>query len=177
MGYCDRSSQHRTQYPVPVKPVLEAIERWLQEEAQRSGWDPRKHNHGIAPPMMVLAKRAGMSHESCSRAYYRFRNETKRMSRDVAARFIEATYGDELWEHPELAPFKPEPEPDGEDWRWPEERVDGEHGIRHWAWQQVKAMSRKERRAVAVGLERLPVDDDSRPARHASLAANRKLAA
>ena len=65
----------------------------------------------------------------------------------------------------------------GDEWRRPEEILDGEHGVRHWAWQQVKAMTRKERHAVAVGLDRLEVIDESRPARKASLSANRKLAA
>jgi hypothetical protein len=156
--YLDRSAQHQAHYPVPVKPVLEAIERWLADEAKRSGWRRGRRNQGIASPYTRLAVRAGMSKSSCERTISRFRKETTRMTLACAERFIDATYGDELWNSPELAPFRPVPTGDG---------MLSERDIRHWAWRQVKAMSRNDRRAVAMGLSRLLDADESRAARHA----------
>lgn len=163
MGYVDRTAAHEAHYPIPVKPVLEAIERWLVEEAERSGYN-RSFRNGIASPLITLAARADMSEATCARNLSRFRNESKRMTLTTAERFINATYGDELWEHPELKPFRPSLhlEVNGDDWRRPEEQVDGEHGIRHWAWRVVKDMTPLERRAVAVGLDMFEVEDHSR---------------
>jgi len=53
-------------------------------------------------------------------------------------------------------------------WMLPEERVQGEHGIRHWAWREVKKLTRKERYCVSLmDIEAIRDVDDSRPARHA----------
>lgn len=66
--------------------------------------------------------------------------------------------------HAEVKPILVE----GDEWRRPEEIVDGEHGIRHWAWQVVKSMTPAERKAVALmDVSVLRDVDDSRPARHA----------
>jgi hypothetical protein len=66
---------------------------------------------------------------------------------------------------------KPDVQPiaaDPDDWRRPEEILDGEYGVRHWAWNVVKGMSRAERRAIAaLDIDAIRNVDESRPARHA----------
>jgi len=118
--YLDRSAQNRALYPVPVKPVLEAVERWLVEDKKRTGWNPGGRD-GISSPMANLAQRAGVSYSSFSRTIYRLRNESQHMSMAQAERLIEATYGDVVWDHPGLRMVRPRSARGDKSWMRPDE--------------------------------------------------------
>ncbi len=175
---------HQANHPVPVQPVLAVVERWIAENAAESGWTTNGRT-GMLRPERQLAQVMGLKWTTVARQLYRMRHESQHLTLVNADRYVDATYGHRLWavDHElaeELAayglPCLAVPTGDNS-WMRPEEQVDGEWGIRHWAWTQVKAMSREERRQVAVGLERFETEDHSRSARKVGLGANRRLAA
>lgn len=170
MSYRDMSAQNRVVYPVPVKPVLEAVERWLEEDAKRSGWK-KSGREGINSPLANLAERAGVSYSSFCRTVYRIRHESERMSMAQAERLIAATYGDEVWEHPELRHLRPKPAR-GREWMRPEER----ESVSAWKLRVVGRWTARERAEVGGAIASLlSAQDDSRPARHAKPGREREV--
>lgn len=149
--YLDRESNHRARYPVPVKDVVEAVDRWLEENSE--GWVRGRRNDGRLSPMGRLAVRVDMSESSCSRAVYRMRHESRRVSAEVAERFLSAVGREDVCEPAGLHSADKE-------WMRPEER----EKPRAWARRVLLSMSEQELALVAQ-LAPLGTQDDSSFAR------------
>ena len=165
MGYVDREANLRATYPVPVGPVLAAIEQWL--EANSDGWVSRGRNHGKASPVTKLAALVKLSESACARQVYRLRNESAWMAVTTAERYLAAIDREDLWDT-ELRGLRP-PLRFGADWMRPEER----ESPMAWKRRVVASWTPAERAAVggamASLLDAIRGEDDSRSARHKQL--------
>ncbi len=71
MNYRHREAPaHQANHPVPVKPVLAVVERWIAENAAESGWTTNGRS-GVLRPERQLAQVMGLKWSTVARQLYR----------------------------------------------------------------------------------------------------------
>ena len=99
----ERTPQIQGRYPIPVAPILNAINEWMERMEQEQSWgDERatftKSADRPATPGIILGQELGMTNDTAGRMLSRFRSEeTTYTDFKTADKIITALFGPQYW--------------------------------------------------------------------------------